>query len=200
MCLNAIECIVVRGSYDGGDTISILTWETPRSPHSRRPGFTLVELLVVITIIGILIALLLPAVQMARATAQRTSCSNNMRQIGLALHNYESTYRVLPPSSTSNVEQGGWITQPQREHIHSWLSLILPQLEAGNLADRINYNVSSLDLVNLPVSSRVFPIYRCPSYAGVDYSAERHYLRFSGRFAIGNYVAMGASDVGHIYG
>jgi len=123
-----------------------------------------------------------------------------MRQIGLALHSYESSYKVLPPSSTSDVEQGGWIMHPERARIHSWLSLILPQLEAGNLSDRINYDVSALDTINLPVASRVIPMYRCPSYAGGDYSAARHYRRFSGRYAIGNYVAMGASDVGHIYG
>jgi len=132
-----------RGSDDGDETIAILSWETRPSLPSQRRGFTLVELLVVIAIIGLLVALLLPAVQMARESARRTWCSNNMRQIGLALFNYESTYKVFPPSSTSDVEQGGWLIRPQRKQIHSWLSLILPQLEAGNLSDRINYDVSA---------------------------------------------------------
>ena len=161
---------------------------------------TIVELLVVIAIVGILVALLLPAVQVARETARRMSCSNNLRQIGLALHNYESTYKVFPPSSTSDVEQGGWILHPENRHIHSWMSLILPRLEQQNLSDLVNYNVSSMDKLNLPVASRIVPLYRCPSYAGPDYSSDSNYLRFSREYALANYVAMGSTDVGHIYG
>ena len=166
----------------------------------RSGGFTLVELLVVISIIGILVSLTLPAVQRARETARKMSCSNNMKQIGLAIHHYHATYQTFPPSSTSDVEQGGWLYYPQRRHIHSWSSLILPFLELSNVANNIDYSESSLHPNNLPVATSVIPIYRCPTYSGPEFSADPDYTRFSHRYAIGNYVAMGASDVGHIYG
>src|SRR5262245_23131329 len=96
----------------------------------RRPAFTLVELLVVMAIIGVLIALLLPAVQAARESARRSQCKNNLKQIGLALHNYESARRSFPPGfvSKSDVENGpgtgpGW----------GWASHILPYLEESSV-------------------------------------------------------------------
>src|SRR6187455_2606047 len=102
-----------------------------------RFAFTLIELLVVIAIIAILIALLLPAIQQAREAARRTQCKNNMKQIGLALHNYESSTRVFPPSTTSPGGKGVWSMpgggpSDPNVHLHSFASLILPYVEGSN--------------------------------------------------------------------
>ena len=169
----------------------------------NRIGFTLIELLVVIAIIAILIALLLPAVQQAREAARRTQCKNNLKQIGLALHNYESSHRVFPPSSTSGFGQGVWLypvaTGPSDPSIHlqSFTSLILPYLERSNIYNQIDYNVSALDPANQDAASQILPFYRCPSYAGRDFADADAYVTGVGfdHFAIGNYVAMGATNV-----
>ncbi len=124
---------------------------------SHRHAFTLVELLVVIAIIGVLVALLLPAVQAAREAARRSSCGNNLKQIGLALHNYHDAHRQFPPSSrinpipASNTTYAGW-------SIHASL---LPQLEQQNLRNLVDLSqpYSSQPLVT---QTRV-PTYICPS-------------------------------------
>lgn len=166
----------------------------------KRRGFTLIELLVVIAVIGILVALLLPAVQQARESARQTSCKNNLKQIGIALHNYHSSHALFPPTSTSDVEQGGWLVVPQSRHIHSWSNLLLPHIDQQNLYDQFNFDLSSMHPVNLPIAELLPPGFRCPAYSGAIYSRDPNYTRLSDRCAITNYAAMGASDVGHIYG
>src|SRR5580658_4460030 len=121
----------------------------------RVRGFTLVELLVVIAIIAILVALLLPAVQVARGT----TCRNNMKQIGLALHNYESVNRILPPSSTSRIDFGVWSQNATQYSLHSWAGMLLPFLEQGTVTAQVNYDVSALDPLNKKAAEQVLGVY-----------------------------------------
>jgi prepilin-type N-terminal cleavage/methylation domain-containing protein len=124
-------------------------------------AFTLVELLVVIAIIGTLVGLLLPAVQAAREAARRMSCSNNLKQVGLAMLNYESAHKVLPPSTIS---VGGSASQPWSAH-----AFIVPYLEGSNISALINYSLGYHDGSNkllFPpngVASVRVPTYICPS-------------------------------------
>lgn len=148
----------------------------------------------VIAIIGILIALLLPAVQAAREAARRATCTNNMKQIGLALHGYTTALETFPPSSTSAGDESEWYGDPLKLHIHSWRSLILPFMELSTLHDQIDFSVSSLAKANEPAASQIIDSYRCPSYTGPDFSTDPHFTRYSATYAIANYVAMGATN------
>lgn len=122
----------------------------------RRSGFTLIELLVVIAIIAVLIALLLPAVQQAREAARRTQCKNNLKQIGLALHNYLSTHSVFPPSFCIGAAKGGtW----------SITARILPFIDQGNAFAMADLTVGYGDAPNSTngITSQFLPFDRCPS-------------------------------------
>src|SRR6187401_199882 len=103
----------------------------------KRSAFTLIELLVVIAIIAILIALLLPAVQQAREAARRTQCKNNLKQIGLALHNYVDVHGLLPPGSTVLLQNGDMMTGTLFGHGWTWHASILPQLDQSTLFNAI---------------------------------------------------------------
>jgi prepilin-type N-terminal cleavage/methylation domain-containing protein len=165
----------------------------------RVRGFTLVELLVVIGIICVLIALLLPAVQQVREAARRTACRNNLKQLGLAFHNYESVNRVLPSSSTSEIALGVWSPNPTQYALQSWAGMILPFLELTNVQTQVNFNVSSLDPINYRAAAQVIAVYRCPSYTGPAYSQSPLYLALSPNYAVRNYATMGATTIGKIY-
>jgi len=165
----------------------------------RVRGFTLVELLVVIGVICVLIALLLPAVQQVREAARRTQCRNNLKQIGLALHNYSAISRVLPPSSTSRIDLGVWSPNPTQYALHSWAGMLLPFVELQTIVLQVNYDVSALDPLNKKAAAQIIAVYRCPSYTGTDYSNSAFYQPFSTQYAIRNYAAMGATTVGKLY-
>ncbi len=157
---------------------------------SERKAFTLVELLVVIAIIGVLVALLLPAIQTAREAARRASCSNNLRQVGLALQNYHDTFKTFPPSgfygrpSTTGAN-------PQLNYHHTWVTAILPFLEQKPLYDAINFNLPAynqtinINGTNTPLQSVEVPTMRCPSDAGYKVGEQSQTWGFS----VMNYAA-----------
>jgi prepilin-type N-terminal cleavage/methylation domain-containing protein len=134
-----------------------------------RAGFTLVELLVVIAIIGILIALLLPAVQMAREAARRISCGNNLKQYGLAVHLYHDTHKQLPPAGTFQNRAGRDWNQNMAPRI-GWQVRIMPFMEQNALYERLNMNAINAHLTRVPWEGRTIearriqvPYAMCPS-------------------------------------
>jgi prepilin-type N-terminal cleavage/methylation domain-containing protein/prepilin-type processing-associated H-X9-DG protein len=129
-----------------------------RHLRSRRSGFTLIELLVVIAIIAVLIALLLPAVQQAREAARRTQCKNNLKQLGLALHNYTDTYGGFPMGKNTTVAGVSATNLPAQARI-------LPYIDQGNLYAQINFNVAGSNALNAIPFAVTLPAFRCPSDA-----------------------------------
>jgi prepilin-type N-terminal cleavage/methylation domain-containing protein/prepilin-type processing-associated H-X9-DG protein len=134
--------------------------------QNTRSGFTLVELLVVIAVIGILVALLLPAVQAAREAARRTTCFNNMKQIGLAMHMYHDINKVLPPGWIAHrpgTRSPFWFGEPG----WGWATRILPYLEQENVSDNLlHFEFPITDPVNAEVRLKNIPTYLCPSDPG----------------------------------
>lgn len=126
--------------------------------EQRRRAFTLVELLVVMAIVGILVAILLPAVNAARAAARRTQCQNNLRQVGLAIHNFESARQKLPPGQS-------WTGSRDREGVvdYAWSALVLSFMEESAIYDQLDLNESYLHPKNQPAASQSIPTYLCPS-------------------------------------
>lgn len=128
--------------------------------HPR--GFTLIELLVVIAIIGILVALLLPAVNACRAAARRTTCSNNLMQISIAGHNYELSHGFYPAGVVSQAQS---VTNETFDFHHNWIIPLLPYLEERNLYENVDQSVSVYDAKNRPVRAMTIGKLQCPSDA-----------------------------------
>src|SRR5262249_6665825 len=126
---------------------------------TRKRAFTLIELLVVIAVIATLIGLLLPAVQSAREAARRAQCVNNLKQIGLALLNYEGTLQTFPPGYVSNFDAQGNDTGPG----WGWAAMLLPQFEQTPLFNSINFNLAIEHPGNLTSRLPVVDNFLCPS-------------------------------------
>jgi prepilin-type N-terminal cleavage/methylation domain-containing protein len=122
----------------------------------RRSGFTLIELLVVIAIIAVLVSLLLPAVQQAREAARRTQCKNNLKQIGLAFHNHESSFGTVP-SSLRPTSTGQGTTRIAA------LTKLLPYLDQANIYNQYNQSINWSVGANVALSRQVIPVFNCPS-------------------------------------
>ncbi|MDR1958312.1 MAG: DUF1559 domain-containing protein [Planctomycetaceae bacterium] len=139
-------------------------------------AFTLVELLVVIAIIGVLIALMIPAVQSARESARRTQCTNNLRQVGIALQNYHSVYRTFPCGGyevRGMIKPGQENVQPSKKEVwkapdareYAWSMLILPQLERLDVYEAIDRQFAYDNTVNREIAKTNISAYLCPSAA-----------------------------------
>ena len=134
-----------------------------------------------------------------REAARRSACTNNLKQIGLALASYTDLWGTLPSSSTSQIDFGVWSPNPAGYHLHSWASLILPLLEQAALHDAVNYNVSALAAANYATAAEQIAVYRCPSFAGNEYSQAAVYTKLSPLYATRNYAALGATTIGNLW-
>ena len=152
----------------------------------RRAAMTLVELFVVIAIIGILVGLLLPAVQAAREAARTFQCSNNLKQIGLAIHNYTSAIRSFPPGRLVSVSASDNLTSSANGNAttgngscFSAFAYLLPQLDQGVIYEQINFNSGPDTAANDSMSITQPPVFLCPSDNGVRNLAQGTGLRAS---------------------
>lgn len=181
-------------------------------PGAGRSGFTLIELLVEIAIIAVLIALLLPGVQQAREAARRSQCKNNLKQLALGLHNYESSFKILPP---------GWIASQGMTYVNGqdstngtntrgswgWAAFILPYIDQAPLAASLrvgdDMRVVLDDTTRLPLMQQKFPVFLCPSDISPQMNDKRQVTGNSGtvrRLSTSNYVAWNSGSYGWLPG
>ena len=158
----------------------------PMPSHRKRLAFSLVELLVVIAIIGILVGLLLPAVQAAREAARRASCQNNLKQLGLALHNYETTHRILPPGYIHKYGLASSGAQAANHAGLAWGAMLLPQLEQSNLYFQLDSTIPIWDPQNLAARETHLNVFLCPTD---PFSADEFVIRNASSNPIEQYAA-----------
>jgi prepilin-type N-terminal cleavage/methylation domain-containing protein len=153
----------------------------------NRPGFTLIELLVVIAIIAVLIALLLPAVQAAREAARRSSCVNNMKQLGLAMQNYHDTTGNFPIGAMGvrSLIAGGKYPDgtPVGNARRTWAAMLLPYIEQGTIANSYNYQIIFNDARNTTAELALIGVYSCPSDPNLG-SIEQSPARRQGNYCV----------------
>ena len=185
-----------------------------RNVNHSNSGFTLIELLVVIAIIAILVALLLPAVQQAREAARRSSCKNNLKQLGLALHNYHDIHNVFPPgyvnqfdTNPTNGTEYSTAVEAERS-AWGWGAFILPNMEQSALYDRLQVgNIRMKNAITaggpqdrLTVMQTPVATYRCPSDPAPDINSSKVLQDSAGvgrQLATSNYIAMNSSRKWH---
>jgi prepilin-type processing-associated H-X9-DG protein/prepilin-type N-terminal cleavage/methylation domain-containing protein len=147
---------------------------------------TLIELLVVIAIIGILIGLMLPAVQKVREAANRLACTNNLKNLGLALHNFHDTYGKFPPGQVSGPLSEAGV--PQNIRAHGWGPFILPYIEHQALADKYRWDLGNTDPANQPVVITQLNVFQCPSTPEQDrFFYGGPFAAYGGKAACGDY-------------
>lgn len=167
----------------------------------RRPrGFTLIELLVAIAVIGILIAILLPAVQQAREAARRTQCRNHLKQLGLAVHNYHDAHTAMPPSRVEDWD--AWLAgSPNFTGWWSWQTRLLPYLEQPALYDAVNYEINAFgcDPAVNKVIGATLPVLTCPSDPGTPavHEFDDGFCAFPRPFGVTNYFVCRGGDRQH---
>ena len=138
-------------------------------PRKRPTGFTLIELLVVIAIIAVLIALLLPAVQQAREAARRSQCKNNLKQIGLAMHNYHDSFKLFPPGNFNRLYEYQPGNDSAGGNRKNWMHMLLPYIDQGPLYNQFApYMSNGTDALNWPANliNTVIPVLMCPTQPG----------------------------------
>ncbi|MEZ5944196.1 MAG: DUF1559 domain-containing protein [Planctomycetaceae bacterium] len=165
--------------------------QSQKSLRRQSVGFTLIELLVVIAIIAVLIALLLPAVQQAREAARRSQCKNNLKQIGLGIHNYHDAHQSFPPGEIHGNTSGTLYAFAWDHHIGNWACLIFPFIDQQAAYNQLDFNVNPQYGGNNQMLLRnVIPVFHCPSdpFTGLTENWGAGNARIMHYFAVSNDV------------